>query len=125
MIARGDIQKADLQERMAQKRREEKMVKSFQSASIQPAPEERMKYLAAAAQAMGGSEPLTAAPAGSPVEVTAMDHVLAEEKRIQALGTADLSRARPAPPPPKKKLFTFAFQKQEAEEEEQRKVAGT
>ena len=121
MIARDGVQKAALQELIAVKRREEKMVKSYQVAMSTP-PEDRMRYLAAGTQALSGAVPLAAAPAGAPVEITSMDHVLAEDKRQESTGTADISRARPPAPKPKAKLYRYAFERLEAEEAQRRQA---
>lgn len=122
MIARGDVQKADLKERMAQKRREDKLTRSYLPEGEGPSAEDRMRHLAAGVKALSGTDTVTAAPAGAPVELTPMDHVLAERKRQEAAGTSDLGRARPPEPAKKPLLFKFAFEREE--EEARQRAAG-
>lgn len=124
MIARGNVQKADLQAKMAEKRREEKEIESFQTARFKVTPEQTMKYLSAGVKALSGATPVSAAPAGTPVEVTSMDHVIAEEKRNQAKGRADFSTAAAPVPAPKKEIHLLPFQAREAAAQEE-KLAGT
>lgn len=119
MIAHGDVQKADLQERMAQKRREDKLTKSYLPTYAEsPSPEDRMRYLANGVQAISGSRPMAAAPMPTTVELTAMDQVMAEQKRQDASGTADVSRAH-RQAPVKQKLYRFRFERQAEESQAQ------
>jgi putative transposase len=121
MIAQGDVQKADLRERMAQKRREDKLTKSYLPAHADtPSAEDRMRYLANGVQAISESRPIAAAPMATAVEITEMDKVLAEQRRQEATGTADMARARPAAPPSKPKIFRFRFERQAEQSQEQK-----
>jgi len=123
-IVRNDVDKSKLKNLMALKRHDLKIKRELIRTEERPTPEEALQHMAAGAAALTASRQNSSAQPTEIFQITPLDKAIAQEKKMEAAGTADLAGI--APPQKKKtKLFTFFHEKEAHEKEERKKAAGT
>jgi putative transposase len=93
-LARTDVQRSELAEDIALKRRAQKIVKSFMAAEVNEVSlEEKVKHMAAATKLLNDARGYKPGEPTIPTNiiVTQMDRVLSEDKRMQKIGENDFS----------------------------------
>lgn len=122
-LARTDVEKAELREAIAMKKRAKKITKSFIETKDAPTPEEILINMAAGVETVNklrGYEPREREEVKvTRLANTAMDEAV-QKRRIQEAGTFDLKKIMPPEPVKKKPIFQFQCDKEQWEREQRR-----
>ncbi len=109
-LARTDIEKAQLQVVYADKKRSQKITDSFIKDIQQPSAGEKIVRMSAGIAALNdarGYKPGSRPVPDNRIALTRMDQVLAEEQRMQATGTDDLTAIMPPDRKQKQRIYLF------------------